>query len=140
MIRNRTNVGKTQPSQLLTGQSQFCTKYAIFLLQKLSFQFMLLYRMYFPLFVEYNSHNIFLSFDGLKSFSRKWYFYDDLPHIKFANPPRFESSRILNLIPISSKYKLRAKSSGERQCELFLSCFLFPCVGRNDVRQMRLFY
>ena len=93
MIRNRTNVGKTQPSQLLTGQSQFCTKYAIFLFQKLSFQFMLLYRMYFPLFVEYNSHNIFLSFDGLKSLSRKWYFYDDLPHIKFANPPRFESSR-----------------------------------------------
>ena len=59
MIRNRTNVGKTQPSQLLTGQSQFCAKYAIFLFQKLSFQFMLLYRMYFPLFAEYNSHNTY---------------------------------------------------------------------------------
>ena len=60
----------------------------------------------FPLFVEFNSHNIFLSLDGLLGVSRKWYFYDDLPHIKFANPSRFESSSILNFVPVPSKYKL----------------------------------
>ena len=58
----------------------------------------------FPLFVEFNSHNIFLSLDGLLGVSRKWYFYEDLPHIKFANLSCFESSSILNFIPISSKY------------------------------------
>ena len=68
----------SQSSQLLTGQAQW-------FLFKIHFIFL------FRIDVEYNSHSIFLSFDGLRS--RKWYFY--LPCIKSANLSRFESSSIL---------------------------------------------